>query len=81
MTRFEAAWLYRREVAQAISCYDRKRRDILERFAGNSDAIQGAFCNVWATCRVMFAMADVMLAKRRKDAEQWRRDCLTWRGF
>jgi hypothetical protein len=100
MTRLEAAWLYRRDIAQAVSCYDRRRRDAEKRFVGNSDAIQGAFCNAWGTCRVMFAMADIMLEKRRLDcvpedvaalnsrlteqtraADQWRRDCLTWRGF
>ena len=65
MTRSDAAYLYRRDIALAIATYDKARRDILSRFAGNSDAIQGAFCNIWATCRVAFAAADLALDKRR----------------
>jgi hypothetical protein len=65
MTNLEATWHYRRDIASAILAYDRARRKALREFAGNSDAIQGAFCNAWGTCRVLFAMADIMLAKRR----------------
>ena len=66
MTNFEATYLYRRDIAAAILAYDRARRDVLVRFAGNSDAIQGAFCNLWGNCRVAFAKADECLDWRRE---------------
>ena len=65
MTNLEATFLYRRDITLAIAAYDRARRDVLVRFAGNSDAIQGAFCNLWGNCRVAFALADVALDNYR----------------
>jgi len=65
MTNMHATFLYRRDIAMAIAAYDKARRDILIRFAGNSDAIQGAFCNLWGNCRVAFALADLRLTMRR----------------
>ena len=67
MTNFEATFLYRRDIALAVATYDRARRDALVRFAGNSDAIQGAFCNLWGNCRVAFDRAAILLDQRRLD--------------
>lgn len=66
MTNQEATYLYRRDIAAAILAYDRARRDALVRFAGNSDAIQGAFCNLWGNCRVAFDRASFLLDCRRQ---------------
>ena len=65
MTNMQATFLYWRDITLAIAAYDRARRDVLVRFAGNSDAIQGAFCNLWGNCRVAFALADLRLTMRR----------------
>jgi hypothetical protein len=77
MTNMQATFLYRRDITLAIVAYDRARRDVLVRFAGNSDAIQGAFCNLWGNCRVAFALAGLRLDKRRRGFA-----CShTWRGY
>ena len=78
MTNFEATYLYRRDIALAIVAYDRARRDALVRFAGNSDAIQGAFCNLWGNCRVAFDRASIALDQRRLDMVSYLRE---GRGF
>ena len=68
MTNMEATYLYRREIAKAISRYSASLRTI---FVAHESPIPptgecaGAMGNAWGTCRVDFAKADLMLRARR----------------
>lgn len=63
-----ATYLYRREIAQAISRYSLSIKQIFEAHGSPippSPECAGAMCNAWGTCRVDFFKADYRLAARR----------------
>lgn len=68
MTGSDAAYIYRRDIAAAIRDYGASLREI---FLAHDSPIPpspecaGAMGNAWGTCRVRFALADIMLEKRR----------------
>jgi|HubBroStandDraft_1064217.scaffolds.fasta_scaffold112521_2 hypothetical protein len=90
MTRFEASYLYRRDIAAAISQYGRNLRTCFAAWGSPIPPTQecmSAMGNAWGTCRVRLDRADRALEERRAIADnlayvaQWETNCLTWRGF
>ena len=63
-----ATYLYRREIAQAISRYSSSIKQIFKAHGSPippSPECAGAMGNAWGTCRVDFFKADQMLTIRR----------------
>jgi len=69
VTNVEATYLYRREIAEAISRYSFALRTIFKTHDSPippSPECAGAMANAWGTCRVDFFRADHRLALRRR---------------
>lgn len=68
MTNMHATYLYRKEIASAISTYRAAQRTIWAAWGKPiplSQDCAAAMCEAWGTCRVAMAMADMRLAVRR----------------
>jgi head-tail adaptor len=65
MTNIEATYIYRAAIAQAIRVYNARLHMLSVLFADNTDARRDGMIDAWGTCRVMFALADIMLEKHR----------------
>ena len=81
MTGVEATYLYRREVARAISRYSASIKQIFETHGSPippSPECAGAMGNAWGTCRVDFYKADQKLEADRRfiAADRAQRDAI-----
>lgn len=68
MTNMEASYIYRREIAQAISRYSARLRTIFAAYGSPIPPSPDCACamgDAWATCRVDFYKADQRLEKAR----------------
>jgi hypothetical protein len=77
LTNFEAAYFYRRDIAQAIARYSASLRTIFKAHGSPIPPSPDCACamgNAWALCRVDFYKADQRLALARLDEFTTRND-------